>query len=182
MLPDTNKVHTVVFDFDGVFTDNKVIIDEHGKESVVCDRADGLAFDFVRKLQRKGSLKTKFFILSKETNPVVLSRAKNMKIECYSGVNNKKVFLEEYLQSSFDDIDSAREGLIYVGNDLNDIPAILYAGFSVAPCDAHPRVIDSVSLVLSKKGGQGFVRFFIEVFLGFDKLSMEDLNEFILNS
>ena len=39
------NIHTIIFDFDGVFTDNKVYISENGKESVRCDRGDGLAFD-----------------------------------------------------------------------------------------------------------------------------------------
>ena len=44
-LPDWRDLHTIVFDFDGVFTDNKVWVDQNGVESVRCDRGDGLGFD-----------------------------------------------------------------------------------------------------------------------------------------
>ena len=47
--------HTLIFDFDGVFTNNKVYVDEIGKEFVKCDRSDGLAFDILRKFQEKKS-------------------------------------------------------------------------------------------------------------------------------
>jgi len=47
-MPGPADLHTIVFDFDGVFTDNKVWVDRDGRESVRCDRADGLALDFLR--------------------------------------------------------------------------------------------------------------------------------------
>jgi 3-deoxy-D-manno-octulosonate 8-phosphate phosphatase (KDO 8-P phosphatase) len=52
-LPSVNEIHTIVFDFDGVFTNNKVWVDQDGRESVCCDRSDGLAFDILRIFQRK---------------------------------------------------------------------------------------------------------------------------------
>ena len=48
-IPDWQSIHTIVFDFDGVFTDNKVWVDQDGKESVRCDRGDGLAFEVLRR-------------------------------------------------------------------------------------------------------------------------------------
>ena len=74
-FPVLKTIHTVAFDFDGVFTDNKVWVDQNGRETVRCDRGDGLAFDLVRAFQREGKTTANFFILSKEANPVVLARA-----------------------------------------------------------------------------------------------------------
>ena len=48
-IPNLENFHTLVFDFDGVFTDNKVYIDQDGKESVSCTRSDGLGLDIIRK-------------------------------------------------------------------------------------------------------------------------------------
>ena len=45
-----NEIDALVFDFDGVLTDNKVLVQQDGTESVLCNRADGLAFDVLRKL------------------------------------------------------------------------------------------------------------------------------------
>ena len=74
MNPFKNKLKTVkllVFDFDGVFTNNKVILDENGIEHVICDRADGLGLNMLKKADLD------VIILSTETNKVVSSRAKN---------------------------------------------------------------------------------------------------------
>ena len=57
-IPEWRSIHTLVFDFDGIFTDNKVFVDQDGKESVRCDRADGLAFDILRN--SKPNKKNKF--------------------------------------------------------------------------------------------------------------------------
>ena len=81
IFPDLTCIHTVVFDFDGVFTNNKVWIDQNGRESVCCDRGDGLAFDLVRAFQKKREINAEFFILSKESNPVVVERAKKLKLD-----------------------------------------------------------------------------------------------------
>ena len=67
------KIDALIFDFDGVLTDNKVYVDENGKESVCCSRADGFAFDALRKL------KIPVYILSTESNPVVSARGPQTK-------------------------------------------------------------------------------------------------------
>ncbi len=85
-FPALAAIHTVAFDFDGVFTDNKVWVDQDGRESVRCDRGDGLAFDLVRAFQKRGKLNAEFFILSKEPNPVVLGRARKLKLDCHHGI------------------------------------------------------------------------------------------------
>ena len=96
-FPELGEIHTVAFDFDGVFTDNKVWVDEGGRESVCCDRGDGLAFEFVRSLQRTGRLSAEFFILSKERNPVVSARATKLKLKCHQGIGDKLDFMEDSL-------------------------------------------------------------------------------------
>ena len=48
-LPTWNKIHTLIFDFDGVFTDNKVFINQEGLESVQCSRADSLGLDILKR-------------------------------------------------------------------------------------------------------------------------------------
>jgi 3-deoxy-D-manno-octulosonate 8-phosphate phosphatase (KDO 8-P phosphatase) len=170
-IPAWHSIHTIVFDFDGIFTDNKVWVDQDGKESVKCDRGDGLAFDMLRKFIRLHDWDLSFFILSTEINPVVSSRAKKLSIPCFQCIDSKAAYLDAYLMRS----NKARNGLVYIGNDLNDIRAIQLSGFSIAPCDAHPLVRDNVNLVLSSKGGEGFVRQVVERILGFDKMSLVEI-------
>jgi 3-deoxy-D-manno-octulosonate 8-phosphate phosphatase (KDO 8-P phosphatase) len=180
-FPDYLDIHTVVFDFDGVFTDNKVWVDQNGNESVRCDRGDGFAFDLVRALKRKNKFDIDFFILSKEKNPVVLMRAKKLNLECKYGVNDKLKFMQEYLLSKLPKSINPFDGLIVLGNDLNDLPLMRKAGFSVAPNDAHYKVKEISHLVLQQNGGEGVVRAFIEKLLGINNLTEEEIDELISN-
>jgi 3-deoxy-D-manno-octulosonate 8-phosphate phosphatase (KDO 8-P phosphatase) len=177
---DLTRIHTIAFDFDGVFTDNKVWVDQDGRESVRCDRADGLAFDMLRAFQRQEKLNFDCFILSKEPNPVVLSRAKKLKLPCHHNISNKLLFMKEYL-TQVTCQKSAFDGLLYVGNDLNDFSLMSYAGYGIAPCDAHPMIRNIADIVLTKRGGEGCVREVIEHLIGIDLLSKEKLHELISN-
>ena len=47
-FPDINKVHTIIFDFDGVFTNNKVYLNQDGSETIKCDKSDSLGLDIFR--------------------------------------------------------------------------------------------------------------------------------------
>ncbi len=177
---DFTKIHTIAFDFDGVFTDNKVWVDESGHESVRCDRADGLAFDMLRAFQLQEHLVFDCFILSKEANPVVIARSKKLKLACFHGVKNKLLYMEQYLSKKKRQ-PNAFEGLVYMGNDLNDFPLMSYAGYGVAPSDAHPLIREIADLVLTKKGGEGCVREMVEYLIGINRLNRERLHELISN-
>jgi D-sedoheptulose 7-phosphate isomerase len=144
----TQKVEMIVFDFDGVFTDNKVYVNQDGVESVVCDRADSLGIQMLKKA------KIPMMILSTETNPVVLARAKKMNIPVEFGCLDKEAFLESYLSQN----GICKENTIYVGNDLNDLKAMNLVRFSVAPADSHQIILENATLVLKNKGGHGAVR------------------------
>jgi 3-deoxy-D-manno-octulosonate 8-phosphate phosphatase (KDO 8-P phosphatase) len=168
----------MAFDFDGVFTDNKVWLDQQGTESVRCDRGDGLAFDLLRLFTRKNEWKLNHFILSTEKNPVVSSRAAKLKIPCIQGILDKQRYLRNYL----DEYKLDPVGLVYIGNDLNDLPAMQLAGFSVAPSDAHPLVQQQASLVFKQKGGDGFLRAFIEKLLKIEELSVDQITQIYASS
>ena len=64
---------------------------------------------------------------------------------------------------------------MYLGNDLNDLSAMTTAGFSVAPSDAHPVILRHADLVLPHRGGEGFVRAFIEKLLRIDEMTPEQI-------
>ena len=173
MLPDWKDVHTIVFDFDGVFTDNKVWVDQNGVESVRCDRGDGLGFDLLRTFMSANNWALNYYILSKEKNPVVTLRAEKLHIDCVQAVSDKADYLANYL----DENKLSTEGLVYLGNDLNDLVAMQMAGISVAPSDAHAVILDKADLILPQKGGDGFVRAFIELLIGLGKMSADEVAE-----
>jgi len=145
----------IVFDFDGVFTDNTVYVSEDGREMVRCSREDSLGINMLQ------AHNLPMFILSTETNPVVAARAEKLKLKTFQGCANKRQFLEDYLREH----NLSDEEVIYMGNDLNDLEAMRLVGFAVCPFDAHETVKAHCSLVLSKKGGYGAVREFCEFVL-----------------
>ena len=177
--PDLKSIHTIAFDFDGVFTDNKVYVAEDGTEIVRCDRADGLGIDLLRAARARGLIDAAVFILSKEKNPVVEARARKLRLACHHGYDDKLKFMTAHLSMTRPDDIHPFAGLVFVGNDVNDLDIMVRAGFSVAPSDAHPRVRDAASTVLSERGGDGFVRAFIERLLQIQNMAAEDLHELI---
>ena len=153
LLPE--RPGLIVFDFDGVFTDNRVIVSEDGKESVLCDRGDGMALEWLRETGIPS------MILSKERNPVVEARARKVKTEVFQAVDGKADFLRAWCVSHAIDLRS----VIYVGNDLNDLECIRLVGCGVAVADAVPEVLASARLVLEKSGGRGAIRELIHLVL-----------------
>lgn len=147
-LPAT--VGLLVFDFDGVMTDNTAWVDEHGTESVQVSRSDGMG---VEMLQNAG---IQMIIFSSEPNPVVAARARKLGLPVLQGIGigDKGRRLARLLDEK--GIDPAM--VVYVGNDLNDLPCFPLVGCAVAVADAHPEVLAQADLVLSKPGGRGALR------------------------
>ena len=146
----------IVFDFDGVFTDNKVYVDSNGVETIRCDRADGMAIDLLRKFINKNNFKVKLLILSTEKDKATLQRARKLKINCVRGISNKYDYLlDRYGTDIFDKI-------CYLGNDINDLDVMKYSRYSVSPLDAHLEIKRMSNFNLNTLGGQGFVRDFVE--------------------
>jgi 3-deoxy-D-manno-octulosonate 8-phosphate phosphatase (KDO 8-P phosphatase) len=147
------NIELVVFDFDGVFTDNKVHITENGMESVSCFRSDGLGLDLLRKLNIKTA------IISTEKNGVVQARAKKLRLDCYHGIDEKKLVLQNIIDQYGVDLSK----VAFVGNDINDLSCMRLVGLPVAVNDAYPEVKKVARIVLKRKGGMGAVREFCEM-------------------
>jgi len=171
--PSLGSLSAIVFDFDGVFTDNKVYLNQDGEEYVCCDRRDGLGVEILNAYILTHSLNINCFILSKEQNLVVAARANKIHLKCVQSISNKSTYLLNYLSEN----NLSAEDLVYVGNDLNDLGAMRVAGFSVAPSDAHSVILNQADLILPQKGGDGFVRAFIELLIGLEKMSAEEAAE-----
>jgi YrbI family 3-deoxy-D-manno-octulosonate 8-phosphate phosphatase len=154
-MPETIKL--IICDFDGVVTDNQVITDQDGKESVISSRSDSMYF---KKLREMG---VETMILSSESNPVVKARAEKMKVEAIHGIGmqEKGRVMREVLEQK----NLNAEEVIYIGNDLNDLPCFEIAGWSVAVADAYPEVIRAADHVLTNNGGHGAIRELCELVL-----------------
>lgn len=147
------------FDFDGVFTDNKVYVCGDGSEIVKCDRSDGLALEYLKKYAKAIGWNPKIMIVSKENNIVVKARATKLDIECHQGINDKLTYIEGIIKSSSD---FEWQKLVYFGNDLNDYLPMQKAGLAVCPKDAHPEIKRISGYVSCRNGGDGFIREFVE--------------------
>src|SRR5687768_6521502 len=148
--PMPKHIDLIICDFDGVLTDNRVWTDQDGKESIAAWRSDSLR---ISELRAKGM---EVMIISSESNTVVATRAKKMGVEAIHGVGiqEKGRVMREVLEQK----KIQAENVIYIGNDLNDLPCFDVAGWSVAVADAYPEVIRSADHVLTKTGGHGALR------------------------
>ena len=143
-----NKIRAVVFDFDGVFTDNRVIVSENGTESVLCSRSDGLGIELLKKLD------IPMIIISSEKNPVVSKRARKLGLPVVHGLEVK---LNELYKFS-DSIKTDMKDIAYVGNDINDFECMKAVGFPIAVLNAVNEIKKISKYILNTKGGDGAVR------------------------
>jgi YrbI family 3-deoxy-D-manno-octulosonate 8-phosphate phosphatase len=148
-------VAALVMDFDGVLTDNRVVLNQEGVESVVCHRGDGLGLEMLR------SAGVPLLVLSKEGNPVVRARCDKLKIPCLQGIDDKLPALRAWASER----NFAPENLVYVGNDINDLECLKWVGCAVAVGDSHPEVLSVAHIVLDNDGGKGAIRELCEMIL-----------------
>jgi 3-deoxy-D-manno-octulosonate 8-phosphate phosphatase (KDO 8-P phosphatase) len=143
-----SSVRLIAFDFDGVFTDNTVYVTQDGLESVRCWRSDGLG------LLRLRDVGVHALIISTEVNSVVSARAEKLKLAVKQGVEDKA----SAILATCSKLNISPEETMFVGNDINDIPAFKSVGLPVAVADAYPDIYPYVLYRTQKPGGMGAVR------------------------
>jgi YrbI family 3-deoxy-D-manno-octulosonate 8-phosphate phosphatase len=143
-----NPLGLLVLDFDGVLTDNGVLVGDAGSESVRCDRSDGLG---IAMLRRAG---VEMFVLSTEEHAVVGHRCEKLGLPYRQGLADKAAELERLCAERHIGLGS----VVYMGNDVNDLRCLELAGLAVAPADSHPDALAAVDLLLTHSGGRGAVR------------------------
>jgi len=147
-------IRLMVFDFDGVFTDNMVHVFQDGSEAVRCFRGDGIG---LRKLERADVATV---VISTETNPVVSARSRKLGIRCVQGCEDKRRALETIMQ----DMGLSLRQVAFVGNDINDLPCLACVGLSIVVQDAHSDVIPHAHYRTQARGGHGAVREVCDLF------------------
>lgn len=146
--PLPERVELLVFDFDGVFTDNRVWVDETGRESVAANRSDS---HILSKMRAAG---IDMLVISTEINPVVSARCAKMKLPVIQGVDDKASLLQKMLV----DRQVNPASVVYLGNDINDVPCFPLVGCAVVVADALPEALRQADFVLERPGGHGAVR------------------------
>ena len=142
------NVECILYDFDGVMTDNRVYLCEDGKETVCVNRADGLAVDRIRELGIRQA------IVSTERNKVVVRRAEKLRIDVLHGIRDKGEAVKEYCRLNSID----RSKTLFVGNDINDLSAFDVVGIKGCPSDASLEIINNADWIAESKGGYGVIR------------------------
>jgi YrbI family 3-deoxy-D-manno-octulosonate 8-phosphate phosphatase len=139
----------MVMDFDGVLTDNRVWVGQDGRESVAANRGDSLGLSVLR--EKTG---IELLVISKEVNPVVQARCEKMKVPYLQGINEKAETLRQIIKAR----GIEPSNVIYIGNDINDLPCFPLVGCALAPADAEPEVLKAADIILERRGGHGAVR------------------------
>jgi YrbI family 3-deoxy-D-manno-octulosonate 8-phosphate phosphatase len=147
-------IKLLVFDFDGVFTDNTVYVDQNGRETVRCWRSDGLG---LAKLRDVG---LPLLVISTEKNPVVAVRCKKLGLPVVHGVADK---LQELMYRTAE-VPCSMSQVAYMGNDENDLSCLSEAGIAIVPADAHESVFLPGVWRTHAPGGKGCVREVCELF------------------
>ncbi|MER0482238.1 acylneuraminate cytidylyltransferase [Streptomyces sp. Edi2] len=147
-LPTRDDIDAVVLDFDGTQTDDRVLIDADGREIVAVHRGDGLGVAALRRAELK------LLILSTETNPVVAARARKLQVPVLHGIDRKDLALKQWCEEA----GIAPERVLYVGNDVNDLPCFDLVGWPVAVAGAHDVVRGAARAVTATPGGSGAIR------------------------
>jgi N-acylneuraminate cytidylyltransferase len=141
-------VRLLVLDFDGVLTDNSVIVTDDGREAVRCSRSDGWG---IARLRDAG---IEVVVLSTETNAVVAARCAKLRIRCIQACDDKRSRIEQLVA----ELGFTASEVAYVGNDVNDLASMRWVGVPIAVADARPEVKAVARLVTTRTGGNDAVR------------------------
>ena len=143
-----SQIKLLILDFDGVLTDNRVLVNQDGMESVWCNRGDGWG---IARLKEKG---IEVLVLSTETNQVVRARCQKLGIDCIHGCDDKLAALRQIVAER----SLSLEQVSYVGNDVNDLACMSCVGIPIAVADAVPEIKNVAGIITTNRGGYGAVR------------------------
>lgn len=156
LIERLKDVRLLASDFDGVFTNGQVWVDEKKREMVCCNRRDTL---LMGRLQKLG---VEIHVISTEAHPIVLARCEKMDVGCDQAIEDGEGKLK-ILQRLAGQLGLKPEQVVYMGDDLNDVAPIKWAGIGITVADGHPAVREIADYETEKKGGDGAVREVIEL-------------------
>lgn len=151
------KLKLLVLDVDGVMTDGGMYYTESGDQFKKYNTKDGMAIQHLVKENFQLAI-----ISSGFKGEMVKARAELLGIQfCYVGRDTKMEILKQHCAG----LGISLENVAIIGDDINDLEIIKNVGFSACPSDAVNAVKGHVDVVLTKKGGDGCVREFIDSYI-----------------
>jgi 3-deoxy-D-manno-octulosonate 8-phosphate phosphatase (KDO 8-P phosphatase) len=164
-----SQISLLLMDVDGVLTDGRVIMADDGVESKGFSTRDGFGLVWVKRY----GLETG--VISGRTSPATDQRCQNLKLdEIHLGKLKKLSIFESIIQRR----NLKPEVVAFIGDDIIDLPIMKRCGISACPLDAHDEVLNEVDIILSKRGGHGAVRQFVDLWLiatGKWEISLKDV-------
>lgn len=143
------SIKAVALDVDGVLTDGLFVWGAEGEEFKQFSFRDVMGISLAKKA---GMV---FALISGEASPLVDCFARKMGItDVYKGCKDKAAALREFTECH----GFSLKEVCFVGDDVNDLPALALAGFAAVPGDAHCKVKNEADYVAQVGGGHGAVR------------------------
>ncbi len=147
------KITTFIFDVDGVLTDGTVLVLENGVQARRMNIKDGFALQMAIKNGYQ------ILIVSGGHSPEVVNRLEKLGIkEVFMSVSDKKKFIANYISEN----ELLKEQVLYMADDLPDLPAMTIVGLSCCPADAVNEIKEAVQYISPMNGGYACVRDVIE--------------------
>jgi 3-deoxy-D-manno-octulosonate 8-phosphate phosphatase (KDO 8-P phosphatase) len=146
-------VNTFMFDYDGVMTDGHVILQHDDPPLRTANVRDGYVLQLAVKMGYNVVVISGGFSRSMDNRFDTL----NIK-DAFTGVKNKVAVFEKYIKEK--NIDP--KNVVYMGDDIPDIPVMKRVGVPVSPADAVEEVKEVSVYISDKNGGGGCVRDIIE--------------------
>jgi 3-deoxy-D-manno-octulosonate 8-phosphate phosphatase (KDO 8-P phosphatase) len=147
------KITTFIFDVDGVLTDGTVLVLDGGVQARRMSIKDGFALQMAVKNGYR------VLIVSGGNSPQVTNRLEKLGItDVHMSVLDKKTFVADYIVKN----NLTKEQVLYMGDDLPDLPAMSAVGLATCPADAVCEVKEAAQYISYLNGGDACVREVIE--------------------
>lgn len=156
MEKNLQRVKMLAMDIDGTLTDGGIYIGNQGEIFKKFDAQDGMGLNLLRK---SGII---LAIITGRSSDIVAERARELKItEVMQGISRK----DETIQQLAKKHGLQKEEILYIGDDLNDLPAFAAAGITACPSTATAYMKERADVLLTQAGGQGAIRELAELIL-----------------
>ncbi len=150
------RIKAVALDVDGVLTDGSFLWGPAGEEYKRFSFRDIMGISLAKKAG------IAFALVSGEATPQVARFAAKMDIaDVHEGCKDKSAALEDFAMHH----GLSMEEICFIGDDVNDLPALALAGFAATPSDAHPKAKAAAAYVAKARGGDGAVREILDYLL-----------------
>lgn len=148
LIERARRIRLACFDVDGTLTDGRLHYDHAGNESKAFSVLDGLG---LKLLEGNG---IHVALITARPSLSAQRRGEDLGLTVQIGVSNKRVAVQALCERH----DLSLPQVLFMGDDLPDLPALLAVGLAVAPANAHPWIADRVHWRTQARGGEGAAR------------------------